>query len=113
MRGSRFKCALRIGLLQLVLGDQALFARRDVLERVGGVPDVPLMEEFELCRALRSAGRLRLANATVSTSARRFHTHGVLRTYWLMQRLTTAYYLGKSPEELARLYPPHNKLRPQ
>lgn len=104
LRGSRFKCAVRFHFGGLILGDQALFVRRKVLEAIGGVPDVPLMEEFELCRRLRAAGRLALADAVVSTSARRFAKLGVLRTYARMWQVATRYYLGASPEKLRQLY---------
>jgi rSAM/selenodomain-associated transferase 2 len=102
--GSRFKCALRLYLGRRILGDQGMFIRREVLEAVGGVPDMELMEEFELCRRLRRVGRLVLADATVVTSARRFAKRGVLRTYLLMWRLTWRYRCGASPRELRKLY---------
>ena len=104
MRGSRLRCGLRLWFCRRVMGDQAMFVRRDRLEQIGGVPDVPLMEEFELCRRLRRVGRLALARATVTTSARRFHQHGVLRTYWRMWSVTIRYWLGASPEELRKRY---------
>lgn len=106
MRGSRFRCRLRMRLCQFAYGDQAIFIRREVLERIGGVPDVPLMEEHLLCRALRREGRLTLAPATVTTSARRFRQRGVLRTYWRMFIVTLRWKLGASSEELARSYTP-------
>ena len=81
-----------------------MFIRREVLERIGGVPDMPLMEEFELCRRLRQAGRLALAEATVSTSARRFRKLGVLRTYFRMGQVLLRYRLGTPADELRRLY---------
>jgi rSAM/selenodomain-associated transferase 2 len=104
MRGSRLRCWFRWALLRRFFGDQAIFVRRPVLERIGGVPDWPLMEEFGLCDALRQEGRLVLARATVTTSARRFRERGVLSTYWLMARVLLRYRLGASPEELRRLY---------
>ena len=81
-----------------------MFIRREVLERIGGVPDMPLMEELELCRRLRKAGKLVLANATVTTSARRFKKFGVVRTYLKMWSVMIRYRLGASPEELRRQY---------
>lgn len=104
MRGSRARCALRLWLGGRILGDQAMFIRHDVLEKIGGVPDVPLMEEIELCRRLRPYGRLVLAGATVSTSTRRFRRLGVLRTYLRMARVSLRHRLGATPEELRRLY---------
>ena len=104
MRGARFKCWLRLKAGGLILGDQGIFVRREVLERVGGVPDLPIMEEFELCRRLRREGRLVLAPATVVTSERRFRQLGVLRTYARMWRVSLAYQAGVAPEELKRIY---------
>jgi rSAM/selenodomain-associated transferase 2 len=104
MRGSRWKCFIRFHFFRRFMGDQAMFVRRDVLETIGGVPDVPIMEEFELCRLLRQQGKLVLAPTTVSTSARRFKQHGVLRTYARMWRVTLQYYCGKPPDRLARIY---------
>jgi rSAM/selenodomain-associated transferase 2 len=69
MRGSRARCWIRFHLLRRFMGDQAMFVRREVLEQIGGVPDVPIMEEFELCRALRPQGQFALAGTVVSTSA--------------------------------------------
>jgi rSAM/selenodomain-associated transferase 2 len=104
LRGSRWRCALRLYLARRVLGDQAIFVRRAILEKIGGVPPLPLMEEFELCRRLRREGRLALAPAVVSTSARRFARRGVWRTYARMWRVTLLYHLGATPEKLRRIY---------
>jgi rSAM/selenodomain-associated transferase 2 len=102
--GSRFKCAVRLYLGRRIMGDQAMFIRREVLEEIGGVPDIPLMEEFELCRQLRKVGRLALADAVATTSARRFAKLGVARTYLRMWRVTLSYWLGMKPQELRRIY---------
>ena len=104
MRGSRARCWLRLVLGGRILGDQGIFLRRDVLDRIDGVPDWPLMEEYELCRRLRAVGRLTLAAATVVTSARRFHERGGLRTYLRMGWVTLRFWMGATPEELRRLY---------
>ena len=104
VRGSRFKCWWRLRVAQRVMADQGIFLQRETLARIGGVPDVPLMEEFELCKRLRPLGRIALADATVATSARKFRKLGVLRTYALMWRVTVGYYRGVPLAELRRWY---------
>ncbi len=104
MRGSRLRCLIRLYPGGRVMGDQATFARRTALEAVGGVPDLPLMEEFELCRRLNQIGRLALADGTVVTSARKFHRLGALKTYWMMWQVMARYYLGAPVRELAEMY---------
>lgn len=104
VRGSRFKCWWRRLVARRVMADQGIFLRRETLARIGGVPEVPLMEEFELCKRLRPLGRIALAEATVVTSARKFRKLGVLRTYALMARVTVGYYRGVPLEELRQLY---------
>jgi len=105
--GSRWKCAVRLIVGRRIAGDQGLFIRRDALEKIGGVPDMELMEEFRICEQLRHIGRLALANATITTSARRFAKFGALRTYWLMWHVTWRYRRGTPPSELKKLYEPN------
>ncbi len=104
MRGSRLRCRLRMRLWQFAYGDQVLFFPREVLSQIGGIPDVPLMEEYLLCQAARRLGRLGLAETTVTTSARRFRQRGVFRTYWRMAMVNWKWNWGASPEELRRYY---------
>ncbi len=105
--GSRWKCAVRLIFGRRIAGDQGLFIRREVLDETGGVPDMELMEEFRLCEQLRGVGRLALADATITTSARRFAKFGALRTYWLMWYVTWKYRFGTPPSELKKLYEPN------
>jgi len=72
--------AARVALLRLPYGDQAIFVRRTVLERGGGVPIVPMMEDLDLVRAIKREGRLVILDLPATTSARRYATRGTLRT---------------------------------
>lgn len=102
--GSRLRCWLLWACTNRLFGDQAIFVNRTALEQAGGVPDVPLMEEFELCKALAPHGRLSLAPSTVLTSARKFREEGTLKTYWRMTRCLTRYFLGAPPQRSASIY---------
>ncbi|MBN9692712.1 MAG: TIGR04283 family arsenosugar biosynthesis glycosyltransferase [Verrucomicrobia bacterium] len=102
--GSVGRCRWRMRWGQFAYADQAIFVRRSELDAIGGVPDVPLMEEYLLCAALRRRGRLALAETVVTTSARRLRQRGVLRTYLRMAWINLRHQLGASPETLARIY---------
>lgn len=86
--------ALRIALLDLPYGDQAIFLRREVLEGMGGVPSVPIMEDLDLVRAIKRAGRLRILALTATTSSRRYRGRGTLRTIFWHQVALLGWALG-------------------
>ena len=94
----------RSRLTRVATGDQAIFARRSVFERLGGYPPLPLMEDIAFCQALKRAGRIACLRERVVTSARRWQQRGVVRTVVLMWVLRLAYYAGVSPARLARAY---------
>ena len=88
----------------IATGDQAIFVRRDDFERIGGFPDIPLMEDIALSRALGRLSPPACISIPVITSARRWQRHGVLRTILLMWRLRFAYSRGADPADLAMSY---------
>lgn len=94
----------RSRLSGIATGDQAMFVTRERFARVGGFPDIALMEDVALSRALKRHGRPALIGTPVVTSSRRWEQRGVLRTVLLMWRLRLAYFLGASPQRLARIY---------
>ena len=88
----------------IATGDQAIFVRRTVFERIGGYPPLPLMEDIAFCRTLKRFGVMVALRDAVVTSARRWQRHGIARTVLLMWGLRAAYYAGVPPARLARLY---------
>jgi rSAM/selenodomain-associated transferase 2 len=90
----------------IATGDQAIFATRAAFEAAGGFPDIPLMEDIALCKALRRRSAPACLRGRVVTSGRRWERAGLLRTILLMWRLRLAYALGADPRGLARRYGP-------
>ena len=88
----------------IATGDQALFVRHDLFQRIGGFPDLPLMEDIAICRLLKQHGRPACLRERVETSARRWDRHGAWRTIFLMWRLRAAYFFGADPHDLAIQY---------
>jgi rSAM/selenodomain-associated transferase 2 len=93
---------LRARLLGLPWGDQGLLVRKAVLAEVGGVPDLPLMEDVALARRLRR--RLRPLEARALTSADRYQRNGwVAQVARNLLRLAR-YASGADPARLAARY---------
>jgi len=88
----------------IATGDQAIFVKRDAFQAAGGFPEIPLMEDIALSKRLKRTGRPLCLRERAITSGRRWETHGVFRTIFLMWRLRLAYFLGADPAALARRY---------
>jgi rSAM/selenodomain-associated transferase 2 len=95
---------LRSRLSGISTGDQAIFVRRPVFETLGGYAEIPLMEDIELTRRLKRAGRLAALRLRVTTAARKWEQEGVARTIVLMWTLRLLYVCGVSPTRLHRGY---------
>ncbi|MGH0034302.1 MAG: hypothetical protein ACQGVK_04685 [Myxococcota bacterium] len=93
---------LRSSGLGLPYGDQALFASRSALVAVGGVPQVALMEDLDLVRALRRSGRMVMLGQSATTSPRRHLEGGVWRIALRHAAAAFAWGLGVDRARLAR-----------
>lgn len=96
--------SVRSRLSRVATGDQGMFVRRRVFAELGGYPDLPLMEDIALSRALKRLGGVACLRSRVVTSARRWEAEGVWRTIFKMWALKLLYFLGMSPFRLKRYY---------
>ena len=99
--------SLRSRLLALPYGDQGLLVQKTLLDAVGGVPELALMEDVALARRLKQ--HLRMLEADALTSADRY-----VRDGWIARPLRnlvtlTRYGLGVDPAWLAKSYQPLGK----
>jgi rSAM/selenodomain-associated transferase 2 len=94
----------RSRITKIATGDQALFVRRSVFEKIGGFPDIPLMEDIALCRTLKRLGPMACLSSRVITSGRRWEKDGVWRTIIKMWTLKVCYLAGVSPRWLKQYY---------
>ncbi len=96
--------SLRSRISRTATGDQAIFVRRDVFDRLGGFPELELCEDLEFSRRLKRAGRVACLRARVTTSARRWSRDGVVRTVVRMWLIRAMYLIGVPPARLKRIY---------
>ncbi len=94
----------RSRMSSIATGDQAMFVDKELFERVGRFPEIPLMEDIALSKQLKKICRPVRLKGKLITSSRRWKKNGVWRTVFLMWRLRWAYALGKDPAVLAQRY---------
>ena len=98
--GINFRCRLTKG----ATGDQGIFVRRNVFERIRGCPDWPLFEDVDLVRRIKNVGRFAVLDSYLLVSPRRHLARGVLRTVLLIYALRVAFWLGVSPFTLKKWF---------
>ncbi|HET6370232.1 MAG TPA: TIGR04283 family arsenosugar biosynthesis glycosyltransferase, partial [Nitrospiria bacterium] len=97
---------LRSRWLGLAYGDQGIFVRASVFRRLGGFPEILLMEDVSFVRKLRKAGKMIFLANPVVTSPRRWEKEGLFFTTVRNWSLLTLYLMGASPRSLSRWYHP-------
>jgi glycosyltransferase involved in cell wall biosynthesis len=94
----------RSRLTGIATGDQTIFVTKTAFNTVGGFPEISLMEDIALSRALKKISTPVCLTAKVKNSARRWQHNGIFKTILLMWSLRLRYWLGADPECLAELY---------
>ena len=90
--------------LSLPYGDQGIFLKAAIFADLGGFPELPIMEDFELIQRLKKRGKIAIVAAPVITSARRWQKLGVGKTTLVNQLVIIGYYLKIPPHLLKNFY---------
>ena len=96
--------AARARLCLLPYGDQGLFFRRDFFERLGGFPEIPLLEDVRMMRRFRRFARPALLPGPLFVDPRRWQQVGIARQSVRNWTLLIAEAMGVPPAQLARFY---------
>jgi len=110
--GSRFARGLTAAYpwlrwFTLYYGDSGIFVRRSVYDAIGGIKHIPVMEDYDFVRRLERAGpTCRVEEPPLTTSSRKFAGRRASFIMWGWVVIHVLYWLGVSPDRLARLYYP-------
>ncbi|PIQ81554.1 MAG: hypothetical protein COV76_08260 [Candidatus Omnitrophica bacterium CG11_big_fil_rev_8_21_14_0_20_64_10] len=100
-----------VGMRRMV-GTNGIFVRRDHFLKMGGFPEVPILEDLIFADRLRLRGRLGVVRQPVSVSARRYVKGGILRQILINGRIFLAYGSSRHPSDQLRiLYESHASKR--
>ena len=66
---------------RIIYGDQAMFVRRALFERLGGFPDQPILEDVAFCEKLIRVTEPALLEPPVVTDSRKFVKMGIWKSF--------------------------------
>ena len=97
--------SVRTRLTRIPYGDQAIFIKKEVFNRIKGFKEIPIMEDIDLMRRIRKSGyEIYIIPEKVKTSPRRWEREGVLYCTLRNWTITILYLFGAKPESLAKYY---------
>jgi len=97
--------ALRSRLTKIPYGDQAIFIKKTIYDKIGGFSDIPLMEDVDLMRRLKKTGaKISILPDIALASPRRWEKEGVLYCTLRNWLLITLYLSGVAPRRLVKFY---------
>ncbi len=87
-------------------GDQSLFIKKNVFERINGFDEeLQIMEDQEIVRRIRKVtDNFVIMRDTVTTSARKYRSNGIARLQLIFTLIVILYYFGASQEMLVHFY---------
>jgi rSAM/selenodomain-associated transferase 2 len=91
-------------LLRMRCGDHGFFCRREIFEKIGGFPEIDLMEDVEFFRKLRRAGRVVVIPKRVVVSPRRYEKVGPLRLTLAFGLIAILYFFHTPMRLLESIY---------
>ena len=91
-------------------GDSGIFVRSEVYDRIGGFPEIPIMEDVVFVRRLEADRRTAYLPGPMVSSPRRWEGRPA-RTLLLWIFMQFSFALGASPHKLARFYRGHRSGR--
>lgn len=102
--------SLRSRLTRTPYGDQAIFIHRSTFAKIGGYPEIPIMEDVALMRYLKRRGfAIVILSDRTLVSPRRWEQEGVIYCTLRNWSLLLLYNLGVSPHQLVRWYHPTSR----
>ncbi len=94
----------RSRLTGIATGDQVIFVTRQAFTAAGRYPEIALMEDIALSKALKKISPPICLKAKAVSSGRRWERYGIYKTILLMWSLRLRYFFGADPQLLAALY---------
>lgn len=95
---------MRARITREFYGDQGIFVKKDTFLKIGGFPEVPIMEDVLFTKKLRQCGKTVVLAEKILVSARRWEKKGVFKTALLFNLIILLFRLKLPLDRIKQLY---------
>lgn len=95
---------MRARITKEFYGDQGIFVKKDTFFKIGGFPEVPIMEDVIFTKNLRKSGKTIVLPDKILVSARRWEKKGVIKTTFLFNLIILLFWLKVPLNKIKQLY---------
>lgn len=95
---------MRARISKIFYGDQGIFLKKDIFLRIGGFPNVPILEDVLFTKRLHRYGRTTVMPDKILVSARRWEKMGVIKTTLLYSLINLLFKIGFPLKRIKNLY---------
>lgn len=85
-------------------GDQGIFVKKDTFLKLGGFPEIPIMEDILFTEKLRKCGKTVVLPDKILVSARRWEKMGIIKTTLLFNLIILLFWLKVPLNRIKKLY---------
>ncbi len=89
---------------RIFYGDQGIFVKKDVFGRIGGFPEVPIMEDVLFTQQLRKMGQTVILPDKIIVSARRWKKKGIIKTTLIYNLIIILFRLRVPLDKIKQFY---------
>jgi len=95
---------IRAQKTKIFYGDQVIFVKKDIFERISGFPEVDLFEDVLFSKKLKIFGKTCVLDKKVHVSSRRWRKQGIIKTTIIHKIVDLGFRLKISPAVLRKIY---------
>jgi len=95
---------IRARMTRQFYGDQGIFVKKDAFLKIGGFPEIPIMEDVLFTKKLRKYGKTVVLPDKILVSARRWEKKGIIKTTLLFNLVILLFWLKAPPSKIKQLY---------
>jgi len=99
-----FRSNSRSMINKIFFGDQAVFVRKQIFDKLNGYRDIPIMEDLDFSKRMKKMGKISVIKDEVTVSGRNYLRYGIIKLTLVYFVLMVMYHLRFDFERINKTY---------